>query len=155
MAGLLLFGQICAHRQLTDGTVPQDNPEYGFLADGEGSAFYHHTLFSALSAMAAQQQPQQHQQYQQLAHPQQPAPEQAFTQSQQAHQAPAAAAEPPPLPSDVVANWDTVLNQLTGSKVGDVARECESLWGAGSEALQARKAQRDMSSMVLDLRCSF
>lgn len=62
--------------------------------------------------MAAQQQPQQHQQYQQYQQQQYP--------QQHAYVPQQAPAVPDPLPPDVVTNWETVLNQLTGSKVGRV-----------------------------------
>ena len=72
----------------------QDNPEYGFLFDGEGAPYYRYTLFAALAAAATNVQPQQ-QALQQPQAPQQPqqyqppadpvAQQQAYQQQQQGH----------------------------------------------------------------------
>lgn len=112
----------------------QDNPEYGFLADGEGSAFYQYTLFSALSAMAAQQQPQKHQQYQQYQQQQQYPQRDAYVPQ------PVPVA-PEPLPPDVITNWETVLNQLTGSKVGHLPfNRCQIVMKVTESALPRYQA---------------
>jgi hypothetical protein len=46
---------VCAATSCEHVLLLQDNAEYGFLFDGEGSAFYRHALYSGLSAGAAPQ----------------------------------------------------------------------------------------------------
>jgi len=146
----------------------QDNPEYGFLADGEGSAFYQYTLFSALSALAAQQH-QQHQYQQQPPMPQQqqqhqyqPQPDHSYGQPPQPGQAyaqpqlqQASAQVEQQLPPDVVANWDTVLNQLTGSKVrGGPFHSSQRYWmQASDQASVASSSTLSRSAAHQDLQC--
>ncbi len=68
--------------------MPQDNPEYGFLFDGEGSAFYKWSLYSTLSAAAAAAGPQGQQQQQQGEQPGQPQQQTAEHQQTESAQVP-------------------------------------------------------------------
>lgn len=66
--------------------VAQDNPEYGFLFDGDGSSYYQYLLYSGLSAEAPPQQDPQQAHAQQQQPPQQQdgtAPQQHQQQQQQ------------------------------------------------------------------------